>query len=265
MTRPSKPGEADDASSLVVPMIVLSGQVLLPQSAVPFPRARLQRKQFGRLPENSVDLFLAVPERTSCWKPSPYKIEQPEASGIGCLMRIESRGHSDEAAELIMVRGIGRARYQPLEIVATPCPRPAESRVDAVCLHRSGEDGLQTAPPLRRSHSSSHDRLVAIEPLPDDDEFLSEEDITGLRQQLIQHLLSRCPDLAIREMSGLLECELPLGHLCDLAAPALGLSLQQLREILGEHRVIARCRSLLCMAADARPAPAGAIPDFGEN
>lgn len=248
----------------IVRVLELPGQVLLPHSVIPIPRARLQRRQHSPSLLCAQDLFLTVPlllENGSSHSSQAHMSGAGE--GIGCLMQVTSRDTAGGDQGIVLMKGIGRARYRRVD----PCEFKLNGADDRECLassvRRTDLPQRQHTATGRLSMTPVLDDLVEAECMPDDDAVGS--GLMELRQQLIRLLLSRCPDLVVRDLAGLLEWELPLGHLCDLAAPALKLPLQNLRELLAEPRVESRGRAILQMATQLKPVPTVGIPRFTSN
>jgi len=148
---------------------------------------------------------------------------------MGCVANVVQWTDSPEEYGVVLLRGAARASFRLLP-------------------------GMSPQPQLAQ---------VTIE--PDQPVTSITTSFVELRQQLIARLFRRSPELAIRELSSLLECELSLGQLCDLAATTLGLSLSQQLEILDEPRVDRRCTALLQMSARRFAPPQPFLPDFGRN
>lgn len=154
---------------------------------------------------------------------------------IGCLAEVSYYGQPSTGHYWAMLKGVSRVRYH-----------------------------LQT--PLADTDANAADGPRAvIEMVADEYPVDPIMDPASRRQQLISWLLGRCPELAICEMSFLLECELPLGQLCDLAAGALGLSAIEQAEILQELRVDMRCRRLLEISTAIPSSDMQGLPAFGIN
>jgi len=218
-------------SALTVPVLELPGIVLLPQGTIPVHFARLdpeiKRALVRKDSSGNSGVVLVIPSDLTRPGISPADF------GTGCLAKMETaftsfrEDHFEEGP--VMLRGTSRAKY------------------------------------YLRSGNTDESQLAEVVPCADEYRHSSHQDDYDLRQQLIRGLIQRAPELALREMSSLLECELPLGQLCDLAAPLWGLNRAQLQEFIQEPHVLQRCRLLLRQRTGIRIQDFPALPAFGMN
>ncbi|WP_437222976.1 LON peptidase substrate-binding domain-containing protein [Planctomicrobium sp. SH661] len=181
------------------------------------------------LPETLMtDRHQAAPRRVLVIPESSGRQLSATETSIGCIAELQTYPQSNSQPGPVLLKGISRARYRPDTTLGTATT------------------------------------FAEVENLPDRYSALTKLDHAGLRRKIMTLLTDRCQELTIREMSFLLECELPLGPLCDLSAASLHLTLPDLTALLAQPHVHLRCQMLIdaCNRSRVR---GDSIPTFGLN